>query len=105
MPFPSILQSALTTRHDQLMAGFSELEVAHQAHAERAKESFEQLAQEAAALEHRQARYEALQVCANRQLPASFAQHVDMMPWANCQSSCHTCHMTHSVASCMYALL
>jgi hypothetical protein len=38
------------------------LESAHQQHAERAKQAFDQLAQEAAALEHRQARYEALQV-------------------------------------------
>lgn len=52
----------LSSRHEQLMLGFTELESAHQQHAERAKQAFEQLAQEAAALEHRQARYEALQV-------------------------------------------
>lgn len=57
-----LLQAVLSSRHDQLMAGFTELESAHQAHAAKAKEAFEQLAQEAAALEHRQARYEALQV-------------------------------------------
>jgi hypothetical protein len=57
-----VLQSVLSSRHDQLMTGFNELELAHQAHAARAREAFEQLAQEAAALEHRQARYEALQV-------------------------------------------
>jgi hypothetical protein len=56
-----VLQSVLSSRHDQLMSGFNELELAHQAHAAHAREAFEQLAQEAAALEHRQAQYEALQ--------------------------------------------
>jgi hypothetical protein len=44
------------------MQGFGELESAHQAHAARAKEAFDVLAQEAAALQQRQGRYEALQV-------------------------------------------
>lgn len=56
------LQAALSSRHESLMQGFSALEVAHQQHAARARQAFEELAQEAAALEHRQERYEALQV-------------------------------------------
>lgn len=56
------LQGALSKRHEQLMLGFNELESAHQQHAARAREAFDQLAQEAAALQQRQARYESLQV-------------------------------------------
>lgn len=56
------LQGALSNRHDELMQGFDDLEASHQQHAARARQAFDQLVQEAAALEQRQARYEALQV-------------------------------------------
>jgi len=55
------LQTVLSGRQEQLLHGFSELETAHAQHAAKAKEAFDQLAQEAAALEQRQARYESLQ--------------------------------------------
>lgn len=93
------------------MSGFSELEVAHQAHAARAREAFEQLAQEAAALEHRQARYEALQVrpvwlrCSECTLDTRDAQRYsraafDSGPSKSTSSTCETVVAGSSVHAC-----
>jgi hypothetical protein len=57
-----LLQSNLSSRQQQLLEGFGQLEQQQKQQAQQAAAAWQQLAADAAALEERQLRYESLQV-------------------------------------------